>query len=117
MVALIGLPIAALVLFGLSRLARGGVTRAWIASAALSLVIVGAAIIFDRPSETSNVALAVGATLALWLATAVILHGARGIGRSAAFIIATLIFAFGWIPGYMVGCMVADWLPVNRCFF
>lgn len=115
---LLSLPIAAVILLAISVLARRGIRLAWLACTCLcaaGLVLAG---LFDhRPSETSDVAFAIGATLGLVIGTAILLHGSHRLGRRTAFVFATLIGGLGWMPGYAFGCAVVDWLPVNRCFF
>lgn len=118
MMILLGLPIAGILLAALCALARRGMRFAWLACISVCAAgLVLAAAVDHSPSETSNVAFAIGATLGLLIATAIVLHGSHRLGRRAAFVFATLIGGLGWIPGYALGCVVVEWLPVNRCFF
>src|SRR5262249_36505930 len=111
--ALLGLPIAALALLALSALGRRNVRHAWIGCVCLSLGgVVLAATLQHIPSETSDAAVATGASLGLCLGTAIMLYGPRAMGRAGAFAFATLVAGLGWIPGYFLGCGVVEWLPV-----
>jgi hypothetical protein len=90
----------------------------WIASLSIAVIAGVAAFALERPpSETSAAALTVGIVLSLLLATSIVTIGPPRLGRGATLVIATLLAGLSWMPGYIVGCVIADILPVNRCFF
>jgi hypothetical protein len=90
----------------------------WIAALSAVVIVGVATFAIERsPSETSAAALTVGMGLSLLLATFIVTVGPPRFGRGATLVIASLLSGLSWMPGYMVGCVIADFLPVNGCFF
>ena len=118
MAILLGIPVASVVVLGLDWMAKHGPRRTWLACSVVMVISLSVALVIDRsPSETSAVALAVSLGLSLILAAGIVLYGRTALGRIAAIAIASLVLGLGWLPGYLIGCAVADWLPGHGCFF
>ena len=90
----------------------------WTVTLTMLGVAGGAAFIVARPpSETSAAALTVGIAMSLLLAAFVVSIGAVRFGRIATVALASALCMLSLAPGYMLGCVIADILPVNGCFF
>ena len=90
----------------------------WTVTLTLLAVAGGVAFMIERPpSETSAAALAVGIAVSLLLAAFVVTIGPARFGRIATVALASTLCMLSLAPGYILGCVIADLLPVNGCFF
>ncbi len=95
-----------------------GPRTAWMVAIAMAVVLSVAAFKTEPPSsESSAFAAAVGGSLSVFVAALVIMPAPARLGRAGTLVVAALLSAVCFVPGYLIGCMIADFLPVNGCFF
>ncbi|HJP61647.1 MAG TPA: hypothetical protein VJ865_16680, partial [Gemmatimonadaceae bacterium] len=98
--------------------ARKGLRTMWQIVALLCLLAIGMSLAFDDPtSETSYFASALAVALSLVVSGGLLaLLPFRSL-RALRIGIAAICAFSCLMPGYLAGCLVAEALPVGRCFF
>ena len=97
---------------------RRGVGAMWFVGAVLVAIAFVLALRFDDPtSEASSFALGVAASVPVLLIALVVTIARLRVRRSTTVMLGTLIGALSMAPSYMLGCFLAEGLPVGGCFF
>jgi hypothetical protein len=92
----------------------------WVWRLALATLIVALllAVAFEDPkSETSAFASAIAVGLPAILGAAALHVIPRRWPSTVAVLLTAIVAGFAVIPSYLAGCVAAEYLPVNGCFF